>query len=203
MAKKTASKKKKTTVAKTKAPKLKTAKKVKPAKSAKPNKLAKSAVKVLKTIMKAIKPTAVKPVKSLPLKVPKPVKPALMTKKGKAAVIDEVVEKPEVMKPQTIVSMMESEPLSEEAAKVEKTSKVKPVKVDRGNLADEKAKWLEVNKKYNKDKALTYKMTESYPSLAPLQHKVLGWGFILTNENDRLEVLFESGIRILISNYKK
>jgi hypothetical protein len=57
-------------------------------------------------------------------------------------------------------------------------------------------------KKYGKDKALTYKMTETFTSLAPIQHKVLGWGFILTNENDRLEVLFETGIRMLISNYK-
>ena len=32
--------------------------------------------------------------------------------------------------------------------------------------------------------------------------KVLGWGFILKNDNDRLEVLFETGIRMLISNYK-
>ena len=45
-------------------------------------------------------------------------------------------------------------------------------------------------------------MTETFVALAPLQHKVLGWGFVLTNENDRLEVLFETGIRMLISNYK-
>lgn len=99
--------------------------------------------------------------------------------------------------------MLEGEPTgAAEAPKVEKVSKVKPVKVDRGNLADEKAKWAELNKKYGKEKALTYKMTETYSSLVPLQHKVLGWGFVLTNENDRLEVLFETGIRMLISNYK-
>ena len=45
-------------------------------------------------------------------------------------------------------------------------------------------------------------MSEKFNAMSPIQHKVLGWGFVLTNENDRLEVLFETGIRNLISNYK-
>lgn len=196
MAKKTAPKKK-STVAKAKSKPAKPAKKM-----AKPIKLAKSAAKVMKAIVKVLKPTPVKVTKEKPVKQIKPAKPALMTKKGKKSVDEEEIEKPEIKKPQTIVSMMEAEPITDEAAKVEKTSKVKPVKVDRGNLNDEKAKWTELYKKYGKDKAVTYKMTERFPTLAPLQHKVLGWGFILTNENDRLEVLFENGIRMLISNYK-
>ena len=84
----------------------------------------------------------------------------------------------------------------------EKTSKFKPIKIERGNLTDEKAKWQELNKRYGKEKAVTYKMSESFESLKPIQHKVLGWGFILTNDNNRLEVLFENGIKMLISNYK-
>lgn len=197
MAKKTAPKKKKTPA---KAKSSKPAKAAKPAKSA--SSVAKSAVKVIKTIAKALKPTPSKPVKVAVAKAPKAAKPALMTKKGKK-VEAEVVEHPEVRKTKTVVSMLEGEPTgAAEAPKVEKVSKVKPVKVDRGNLADEKAKWAELYKKYGKDKALTYKMTETYTALLPIQHKVLGWGFVLTNENDRLEVLFETGIRMLISNYK-
>lgn len=194
--------------AKPKAAKAKSAKPVKmakPAKPAKPIKLAKSAAKVVKAIVKVLRPAPVKAAKVAkikPVKEAKAPKPALMTKKGKKSAPEEDIEVPEVKKTQTIVSMMETEPISEDAAKVEKISKVKPVKVDRGNVNDEKAKWVELYKKYGKDKALSYKMTEKFPSLAPLQHKVLGWGFILTNENDRLEVLFENGIRMLISNYK-
>ncbi len=84
----------------------------------------------------------------------------------------------------------------------EKTSKFKPIKIERGNLSDEKAKWQELNKRYGKEKAVAYKMSDSFESLKPIQHKVLGWGFILTNDNNRLEVLFENGIKMLISNYK-
>ncbi len=137
-------------------------------------------------------------------------RPAMMTKKGRekdvvtSQSIHEEEAKPAARKMQTVVSMLESDSETEsvESVKVEKTSKVKPIKVERGNSADEKTKWDELFKKYGKEKAIVYKMSEKFNSLTPIQHKVLGWGFILTNENDRLEVLFETGIRNLISNYK-
>ncbi len=118
-----------------------------------------------------------------------PAKPALMTKKGKPI-------EPEVA---------EEEAGSGDAAvaKAEKVGKVKPIRIEKGNVEDEKAKWIELFKKYGKEKAINYKMSDTFPSLSPLQHKVLGWGFILKNDNDRLEVLFETGIRMLISNYKQ
>ncbi len=119
-----------------------------------------------------------------------PSKPALMTKKGKVEPVAEVAE--------------EAAGIEAEAApsKAEKVSKVKPIRIEKGNLDDEKAKWNELFKKYGKDKAIPYKMSDTFPTLSPVQHKVLGWGFILKNDNDRMEVLFETGIRMLISNYK-
>jgi hypothetical protein len=45
-------------------------------------------------------------------------------------------------------------------------------------------------------------MSEQFEPGTPLSHPRLGWGFILSKLNDRLEVIFESGIKILISNYK-
>lgn len=157
----------------------------------------------VKTPPKLAKPTP-KPVPPPPSKKPKMAKPALMIKKGKAEVADEeeIEETRPVTKNPSVVSMMESDASTEETSKAEKTSKVKPVKIERGNLTDEKAKWAELNKKYGKDKAVQYKMSDKFTTMTPMQHKILGWGFILTNENDRLEVLFESGIRMLISNYK-
>ena len=117
-------------------------------------------------------------------------KPALMTKKGKAEPVTEADEE---------VTAVEAEATP---AKAEKVSKVKPIRIEKGNLDDEKAKWNELFKKYGKDKAIPYKMSETFASLSPVQHTVLGWGFILKNDNDRMEVLFETGIRMLISNYK-
>lgn len=211
MAKKTAAPKK--TAAKQKA--------AKPTKAAKP--AAKAAVKApAAKAAKAVKAKPVPPAKAAPVKAAAAVKakapakvvapqaakksektsvkPALMTKKGKAEPVE--AEEPVIKKTQTVTSMLEQGDAPTDEAKVEKLSKVKPIRVERGNVADEKAKWIELNKKYGKEKAVAYKMSDSYASLSPVQHKVLGWGFILTNDNDRLEVLFENGIRVLISNYK-
>ena len=117
--------------------------------------------------------------------------PAMMTKKGKSA--------PEV---ENETHDIEASSVDAAPQKAEKASKVKPIRIEKGNTEDEKAKWAELFKKYGKENAIPYKMSDSFPNLSPLQHKVLGWGFILKNDNDRLEVLFETGIRMLISNYK-
>ena len=162
--------------------------------------VAKPTAKALKPTAKAVKPTAKAAV--IKSKKTEAVKPASVSKKLKAETVEiEEETQPAVVKSQTVVSMIESDSLPDEA-KAEKVSKVKPVKIERGNLADEKAKWSELYKKYGKDKAVQYKMSDKFTTMLPMQHKVLGWGFILTNENDRLEVLFETGIRMLISNYK-
>lgn len=186
MAKKTATAKKSTAV------------KAKVTKPSKPQKEAKSVAKPQKMVEKS---KVKSPKVQATAKAVEAKKPALMTKRGKKS--EEKVEVSVEKKSQTIVSMIESTAtVDDSSGKAEKVGKFKPIKIERGNLADEKAKWSELNKKFGKDKALPYKMTESYPSLVPIQHKVLGWGFILTNENNRLEVLFENGIRMLISNYK-
>lgn len=140
-----------------------------------------------------------KPAKATPPPKSEAVKPALMTKKGKA---EEVVEPKD--QGDLLIEKAKEEMANINSAKnaAEKNAKVKPIKIERGNAADEKAKWQELFKRHGKDKANPYKMTDSFDAMKPLQHKVLGWGFILSNENNRLEVLFENGIKMLISNYK-
>lgn len=68
-----------------------------------------------------------------------------------------------------------------------------------GQLAQ---KWSSLFKKSQDLVAKPYNMKQSYEAKTPIMHKVLGWGYILTNKNDRLEVLFKDGIRFLISNYR-
>lgn len=176
-------------VAAKKAP-AKASKAVKPAKVVKP--VAKAAAKV------TAKPTIAKPAKAAPKPVikaepaVKPVAKAPEPKKEPQDQGDLLIEK----------AKEEMASINADAKQAEKASKVKPIKIERGNLTDEKAKWQELNKRYGKDKAQPYKMTDVFESMKPIQHKILGWGFVLTNENSRLEVLFENGIKMLISNYK-
>jgi hypothetical protein len=167
---------------------------------------------VSKTAKKATKDDKPKKVEKITKPAPKatakPVlkvvaKPAPKVIEKKSPVVEEEVEE---NTGDTLIGMAKAEmaavKIGQTAEKAEKASKFKAIKVERGNAADEKAKWQELNKRHGKDKAATYKMTDTFEALKPVQHKVLGWGFVLTNENDRLEVLFENGIKMLISNYK-
>jgi hypothetical protein len=64
------------------------------------------------------------------------------------------------------------------------------------------AKWMSLQNKNKNIKAPAYNMQKTFAARSPISHKVLGWGYILSNNNDRLEVLFKDGIKNLISNYK-
>lgn len=63
-------------------------------------------------------------------------------------------------------------------------------------------KWVKLKELDHEIPTKKYKMTDVYSPSTPLEHPSLGWGFILSVQNNRLEVLFESGIKMLISNYK-
>lgn len=82
----------------------------------------------------------------------------------------------------------------------EKKKKKDDLKIDRNG--DLEAQWQTLKDKNKAIKPLAYKMSESFEARTPILHKVLGWGFIISNQNDRLEVLFQQGIKFLISNYK-
>jgi hypothetical protein len=63
-------------------------------------------------------------------------------------------------------------------------------------------KWTLLQRKAQEQDAKPYHMRQVYEAKTAILHKLLGWGYILSNKNDRLEVLFKDGIRFLISNYK-
>ncbi len=63
-------------------------------------------------------------------------------------------------------------------------------------------KWNSLLKQVETIETVKYNMKNTFKPETGLKHKTLGWGFILSNTNDRLEVLFEGGIKNLISNYK-
>lgn len=82
----------------------------------------------------------------------------------------------------------------------EKKKRKDDLKFDRNG--DLKEQWRALFEKSKSLKAPAYKMSDSFEARTPIVHKVLGWGFILTSQNNRLEVLFEEGLKVLISNYK-
>jgi hypothetical protein len=85
--------------------------------------------------------------------------------------------------------------------KAEKKAKKRDeIKIDRtGNLENQ---WKTIFERSKAVKPVAYKMSENYEARTALMHKVLGWGYVLTSQNNRLEVLFKDGIKFLIANYK-
>ncbi len=90
----------------------------------------------------------------------------------------------------------------EAAAKPMRTRKIS-VDVDPNEATSALAqKWSTLFKKSQQIESKPYNMKSSFEEKTAIVHKILGWGYILANRNDRLEVLFKDGIRYLISNYK-
>ncbi len=94
------------------------------------------------------------------------------------------------------------------APKVPKVPKIKPERISAAQrkadkaAADSTAHWSDLHQKHSSEKPQVYDMKSQFEAHKPLQHKVLGWGWIMSVENDRLEVIFQDGKRMLISNYK-
>ena len=90
-------------------------------------------------------------------------------------------------------------------AVVKKVKKKRVTKAER-EAAEEaerlRDKWQELHALSEGQPSKKYKITDSYESNSSLDHVKLGWGYVLTSQNNRLEVLFEDGIKILVSNYK-
>lgn len=91
---------------------------------------------------------------------------------------------------------------AEEKAEAKKAAKAKKEQAAAAAAASEaNEKWLEMKEKHGKEKASKYSMTGQFQAQSPIEHPKLGWGYIMANNNDRLEVLFQEGIKVLISNY--
>lgn len=179
--------------------------KAKPAKAAAAPKAALS--KTLKAAKaapaeKVAKPTVMKtaPEKSAAVKTA-PVKPAPAAKTS--------AEKSASAKPEKQIEQAKAALKKEtaQAAAPVKESKARSRKLSIEISANESAsalaqKWGTLYKKAEQIEAKPYNMKAVFEEKTAITHKVLGWGYILANRNDRLEVLFKDGIKYLISNYK-
>lgn len=169
---------------------------VKPAKTSKaePAKTAKVPAKAA-AVAKATTP----PAKPAPVEAPaKSTKPSLKIVREEAGAVAPSVEKAAEPVTAPVAKAKAEKPVKAKAVKTKiKSSKsAKPA-----TSGEDEARWIDLHEKYRSDKPQVYDMKAIFEAGKPLQHTVLGWGWILSNENDRLEVLFKDGRRMLISNY--
>lgn len=186
-----------------KEPKDKTEKKEKKEKKTGKNEMpkAKPAAKAAKPAAKAVK-TAAKAKSELKSKSPKSEakpKPEALAKVSKTKVSPET-EKP--ARPVDVAQAAKADKKPKKGADKENEASTTAVGVIDTSSPENKKKWREMREKFAKEKAPPYSMAAQFQAEQPIEHKVLGWGYVLTNNNDRLEVLFETGVKILISNYR-
>lgn len=135
------------------------------------------------------------------LKAAPKITPKVAPKAAKALPATEMAETPQVNEKSSVteVEKPEKAPVPKKT-KMTRAAEAKE-KAAKQASSDEEARWVDIYEKNKGEKPLDYDMKRQYESNKPLQHKILGWGWILSNENDRLEVLFKDGKKILISNY--
>lgn len=187
--------------------------------------VAKTVAKAAKKIVKKVtEPTKAKPVKVASKKEEKvakvkaaPVAKKTEDKKPKAVVAPEKAKAPTTMSAKGKVKAAKEAVETESDDTVDATEAVaapqkavveKPKKKTAAQKKKEKleidanVKWGDLHEKYKQIKPANYSMKDGFEANQPIQHKVLGWGWVISSENDRLEVLFKDGKKILISNYK-
>lgn len=155
-------------------------------------------------VKKSAKPT--KKVAAKPAKKAAPAKKAVAKDKKSSVVAMQMTsaapqrsgKPPKVAKPPSAAPAATPLETAKKALAKEKTAK-ETVPVATGPMA---AKWLQFYKKAETIETKPYNMRQTFLEKTAIVHKVLGWGYIMANRNDRLEVLFKDGIKYLISNYK-
>jgi len=177
-------------------PKAKSTAKKAPVKAAPPAKAAAKKTPAAKPVVE--KTVAPKVTAKTPLAAAKAEKPGPTLK-----LVEKVLETPQ---PAQILTKSAEKPAKKAAVEKETgpklSAKEKRAEAARVQLAaDTDARWADLKDKHGKEKASKYSMTAQFQANQGLEHPKLGWGFILSNNNDRLEVLFQDGIKILISNY--
>ncbi len=160
---------------------------------------------------KAAKKPVAKKASAKPAAKAKPEKKAVAVKKEAAPKKEVTAKKEAPVKVKAVKEVKEPKapkevaaaPVEEAAPAPKMSKKEKAAKAASDKLQSEDLKrWSDYKDKYGSEKAAPYNMSATFEANKPIQHKVLGWGFILSIQNDRLEVLFESGPKMLISNYK-
>lgn len=170
-----------------------------------PKKEAKKAVKAVAKVSAKAGTKAVKKIaeKSSVKEVQKKAAVSKMVAKAEKLVAAKPVEKTE--KP-ALAKSVDSVKTTSSVAKPAPAAKKVRIPIPEG-LTGEAAKlalkWRQLFEKSQEEEAQPYKMTGSYLAKSPIKHKILGWGYVLSSNNNRIEVLFQNGIKTLVTDYKE
>lgn len=129
--------------------------------------------------------------------------------KAKVKTVQKAVAKPIVKKATTkatkekVTVVTQKTEVQVVTAKTSATdSRVDTRNLTEGQLENYK-KWLKFQKQLSDKAPEHYSMNADFEVKTPLQHKTHGWGVVVQKRDNYIDVLFESGLKTLIVNYKQ
>jgi hypothetical protein len=102
--------------------------------------------------------------------------------------------------PQPVVPMVTPQIMSGKPKEPKKKAAAPPVVSAADKVDPEWTTYMNQNKAA---KPVIYSMSDDYQPKTVISHKVLGLGYVLKSQNNRIEVSFKEGKKTLITNYKK
>lgn len=127
--------------------------------------------------------------------------------KAKVKTVQKAVEKPIVKKATTKITKEKLVVVSQKTEVQVAKSTSQDTRVDTRNLTEGQLenykKWLKFQKQLADKAPENYSMSADFEVKTPLQHKTHGWGVVVQKRDNYIDVLFESGLKTLIVNYKQ
>jgi hypothetical protein len=102
--------------------------------------------------------------------------------------------------PQPVIPMVTPQIMSGKPKEPKKKTAAAPVVSAADKVDPEWTTYMNQNKAA---KPVIYSMADDYQPKTIISHKVLGLGYVLKSQNNRIEVSFKEGKKTLITNYKK
>ena len=84
------------------------------------------------------------------------------------------------------------------AKEAKKSTKIE--KKEEKQQKEHEKKWENLYKKAKDVKPATFRLSNAFSAKTALKHPIFGWGWIISNKNDRLQVMFKDKTRVLLSN---
>lgn len=129
------------------------------------------------------------------------------TSKGKTkdVPLTDAVENPKTAKPKkpadpVVLDSVSVAPKETKKVSKKKSSKIVPKTPEEIEAGDEQ--WQQLYRQHKNEATVPYHMESDYKPKMAIEHKILGWGYILKAINNRIEVSFKAGVKTLIMNHK-
>ena len=127
-------------------------------------------------------------------------KKSQVSKTGKASKTKESSNTTYVMVSSSVAKKSKKKTPAQKATKKTTSTKLAIEKKEEKQKKDHQKAWENLYKKAKDIRPVPFRMSNSFSAKTAIKHPIFGWGWIVSNKNDRLHVMFKDKNRMLLSN---